>query len=62
MRKIDFYTAAKPAILYTLVLLLTTSLFAQTDAKKETATNASPTLKYANSERAAERFLDLPTP
>ncbi|HUR97005.1 MAG TPA: hypothetical protein VMZ26_02940 [Pyrinomonadaceae bacterium] len=43
MKKVNLYTAAKPAILFTLVLLLTTSLFAQTGAKKETLTNASPT-------------------
>jgi hypothetical protein len=44
MRKINLYTAAKSAILFTLVLLLNTSLFAQTDAKKETPTNVSPTV------------------
>jgi hypothetical protein len=44
MRTINFYTAAKPAILFTLVLLLHTSLSAQTDAKKETSTSVSPTV------------------
>jgi hypothetical protein len=44
MKKLNLYTAAKSAILFTLVLLLTTSLFAQTDAKKETSVNASPTV------------------
>jgi hypothetical protein len=41
MRKINLYTAARSAILFTLVLLLNTSLFAQTDVKKETPTNVS---------------------
>jgi hypothetical protein len=44
MEKLNLYTAAKSAILFTLVLLLTTSLFAQTNVTKGTATNASPTV------------------
>src|SRR5215210_1314171 len=44
MKKLNFYAAVNAATLFALVLLLNISSFAQTDAKKETAANASPTV------------------
>jgi hypothetical protein len=43
MKKLNLYIAVNAAILFTLVLLLNTSSFAQADAKKDTSANASPT-------------------
>ena len=51
MKDLKLYTAAKAAILYTSVMLFTTSLFAQTDAKKETSVSAASTVNTQTANR-----------
>ena len=42
MKNSNFYTAAKTVLLFAFVLVLTNSLFAQSETKKESAVNAAP--------------------
>ena len=51
MKKSNTYTAAKTALLFAFVLVLTGSLFAQSESKKDSIVSASPTTQTVNSQQ-----------
>jgi hypothetical protein len=54
MKKRNIHTAAKSAILFTFVLVLTNSLFAQSETKKDSVSSASPsTIQTVNAQQAS---------
>ena len=60
MKKLNLYTAVKSAILFTLVLLFTTSLFAQADANKGTGTKLpTVTTQTIDTQQAGSWSVDI---